>query len=177
MLEYCDDYNKFIKCIVKKIKIKFCVFNLNDDDLCQRGWLELIKAYYDYDASKGAKLTTYAYRRIFNGIKEEAISQINSGTSIKHINNPEFINIDDAEFEIADEDCVFFDDNFDDTSSVVRKMLTNEELKLLCTAFGIDCKQCADPKKLAERFGMSVLEVKKAMENGKRKLKVLYGRE
>lgn len=177
MLEYCDDYSKFIGSIVKKVKAMFSDFSLNDDDLCQRGWLELIKAYYDYDADKGAKLTTYAYCRIFNGIKEEAISQIDNGTSIKHIHNPEFINIDDAEFEITDEDCVYFDDNFDDTSSVVRKMLTKEELKLLCTAFGIDCEQCANPKKLAERFGMSVIEVKKTMENGKRKLRVLYGRE
>lgn len=177
MLEYCDDYNKFIKSIVKIIKTKYSQFTLNDDDLCQRGWLELIKAYYDYDVNIGAKLTTYAYQRIYNGIKEEAISHINKGISKKNIINPEFISIDDLEYDIADESSFDFDDNFDDTSSVVRQILTDEEYKLLCTAFGIDCEQCATPKKLAERFGMSVIEVKKAMENGKRKLRVLYGRE
>ncbi|MGN0679428.1 MAG: sigma factor [Oscillospiraceae bacterium] len=177
MLGYCDDYCKFIGSIVKKVKTMFSDFSLNNDDLYQRGWLELIKAYYNYDANKGAKLTTYAHDAIYYGIIKEAVSQIDKGTSIDQTNKPEFISLDDTDLDIADEISVDFEDNFDDTSSVVRQILTDIEFKLLCTAFGVDCEQCADPKKLAGRFGMSVIEVKKAMENGKRKLRVLYGRE
>ncbi len=177
MLEYCDDHIKFIISIIRKVKVYFSDFNLNDDDLYQRGWLELIKAYYDYDESKGAKFTTYAYYRIINGIKEEAFSQIDNGISTTNFKVLEFINLDDAELNIADESYVDSEDDSNEISRAVRQLLTQEEFMLLCSAFGIDCEQCADPKKLARRFGMSVLEVRKALESGKTKLRALYGRK
>ena len=63
MIEYNDDYNKLIKSIVKKVKQRFQKFTLDDDDLSQRGWLELITAYFSFDETMGIKFT--------NGFSEE----------------------------------------------------------------------------------------------------------
>ena len=177
MIEYNDDYNKLIKSIVKKVKQRFQKFTLVDDDLSQRGWLELITAYFSFDETMGIKFTTYSYQRVFRGIMAEAVSEINSGT----VNSEKLSNViylDEAELDIVDENVYEFDEDgsCEKLMGLVRQNLSQDEFKLLCCAYGIDCKQCSDPKKLAKQFGLTELEVKRLIESGKRKLRELYGR-
>ena len=71
------EYQTYMESIVRKIVSLFPGAQLSAEDLRQRGWLELIEAAGRYDAEKGAKFTTFAYRAVEEGIKREAIFQIN----------------------------------------------------------------------------------------------------
>ena len=71
-----DEYQKYIESIVRRIVGMFHGAKLSEEDLRQRGWLELIEAAGRYEAEKGAKFTTYAYRAVAEGIRREAIFQM-----------------------------------------------------------------------------------------------------
>ena len=121
---------------------------LSEEDLRQRGWLELIEAAGRYEAEKGAKFTTYAYRAVAEGIRREAIFQMDrSGVTGKN------------GAVLADRVSI------DGEDSVIRKVLY--------MAYGIGCERCANAGKIARELGMRELEVKRALQSGKRKLEEL----
>ena len=78
----------------------------------------------------------------------EAVSEINSGTgNSEKLSN--VIYLDEAELDIVDENVYEFDEDgsCEKLMGLVRQNLSQDEFKLLCCAYGIDCKQCSDPKK------------------------------
>lgn len=51
--------------------------------------------------------------------------------------------------------------------------LTEQEKRVLCMAYGIGCERCADARKIAGALDMRELEVRRALQSGKRKLEEL----
>lgn len=177
-----DEYQKYIGSIVKKIVYMFPDAQLSKEDLRQRGWLELIKAAGRYDVESGAKFTTYAYKAVEEGMKEEAIFQINrSGvTGRKFYTATDSISVDEENgIEMLSEQVLLYSDEGNEDRERAEQLrrdlqrLTENEKNVLYMAYGIDCERCANPKKIAKTFDMSELEVKRALESGKRKLEEL----
>ena len=181
-----DIYDGYIGKIVREVISLFEGFDFSKEDLYQRGWLELIKADGRYNSDKGAKFTTYAYKSVMEGIKEEAIFQINrSGvTGKEHVTSAECVSIDDEnglvekisedlsweQYEAGDEG---EEDGRTEKLRVNLQMLSENEKKVLYAAYGIECERCTNTRRIAQMLNMRELEVKKAMESGKRKLREL----
>ena len=53
------------------------------------------------------------------------------------------------------------------------QLLTEREKKVLYMAYGIGCERCAKAGKIAKALGMRELEVRRALQSGKRKLEEL----
>lgn len=178
-----DEYQKYIESIVRKIVYMFPDVQLSAEDLRQRGWLELIKAAGRYDAESGAKFTTYAYKAVEEGMKEEAIFQINrSGvTGRKFFTATDSISVDEENgvIEMLSEQVFLYSDEGNEDRERAEQLrrdlqrLTENEKNVLYMAYGIDCERCANPKKIAKALDMSELEVKRALESGKGKLEEL----
>lgn len=181
-----DEYDRYIGKIVREVISMFEGFNFSKEDLYQRGWLELIKADGRYDPGKGTKLTTYAYKSVMEGIKEEAIFQINrSGvTGKEHVATADCVSIDDENGIVVkiSEDLSWEqygagdEGKEDDRAENLRmnlQLLSENEKKVLYAAYGIECERCTNTGKIAQMLNMRELEVKKAMESGKRKLREL----
>ena len=181
-----DEYDRYIGKIVREVISTFEGFNFSKEDLHQRGWLELIKADGRYDPGKGAKFTTYAYKSVMEGIKEEAIFQINrSGvTGKEHVTSADCVSIDDENGIVVkiSEDLSWEqygagdEGKEDDRAENLRmnlQLLTENEKKVLYAAYGIECERCTNTRRIAQMLNMRELEVKKAMESGKRKLREL----
>lgn len=177
-----DEYDKFIKSIAKKVVREFDGVHFSEDDLCQRGWIELIKAADRYEKEKGVKFTTYAYKSVEEGIRDEAIFQMNRGgmTGKDKIAPADFVSMDEekgiAEM-ISEQRLSALDDGQEDESigelRTGLKLLTEKEKKVLYAMYGIGCERCSSAKKIAGLSGMRELEVKKLQESGKRKLREL----
>lgn len=178
-----NEYQKYIESIVRKIVCKFNGTQFSEEDLRQRGWLELIKAAGRYDAESGAKFTTFAYKAVEEGMKEEAIFQINrSGvTGRKFFIAADSLSVDEENgvIEMLSEQAFLYSDGENEDRERAEQLrrdlqrLTENEKNVLYMAYGIDCDRCANPKKIARALDMSELEVKRAMESGKRKLEEL----
>lgn len=181
-----DEYDRYIGKIVREVISMFEGFNFSKEDLYQRGWLELIKADGRYDPGKGTKFTTYAYKSVMEGIKEEAIFQINrSGvTGKEHVATADCVSIDDENGIVVkiSEDLSWEqygagdEGKEDDRVENLRmnlQLLSENEKKVLYAAYGIECERCTNTGKIAQMLNMRELEVKKAMESGKRKLREL----
>ena len=178
-----NEYQKYIESIVRKIVSMFPDVQLSAEDLRQRGWLELIEAAGRFDTEKGAKFTTFAYRAVEEGIKKEAIFQIDqSGVTgrecIVLTDAVPFDEDSDVVWEVSADAYIFWDaeharrDSIQDLRKDL-KLLTQNEKKVLFMAYGIGCERCANAKKIAKAFGMRELEAKRALQSGKRKLEEL----
>ena len=53
------------------------------------------------------------------------------------------------------------------------QLLTERKKKVLYMAYGIGCERCANAGKIAKALGMRELEVRRALQSGKRKLEEL----
>lgn len=178
-----NEYQKYIESFVRETVSLFIGVQLSEEDLRQRGWLELIKAAGRYDPEKGAKFTTYAYKAVAEGIKEEALFQINrSGvTGKERITAGNDVSIDEENGvieKLSEEEFFLLDAEHEDREREEQlredlQLLTENEKKVLYMAYGIGCERCAYAKKIAKALDMGELEVKRALESGKRKLRKL----
>ena len=156
---------------------------LSEEDLRQRGWLELIEAAGRYEAEKGAKFTTYAYRAVAEGIRREAIFQMDrSGVTGKNgavLADSVSIDGEDSVIRKISVEAFFLSDaerEERESAEQLRedlRLLTENEKKVLYMAYGIGCERCANAGKIARELGMRDLEVKRALQSGKRKLEEL----
>ena len=178
-----SEYQKYIESIVRKIVSMFPDMQLSAEDLRQRGWLELIEATGRYDAGKGAKFTTYAYRAVEEGIRREAIFQIDrSGVTGRvgiALTDVGPLNEDSNAIRGVSEDAFVFTNAENENRDSIEQLrgdlelLTENEKKVLYMAYGIDCERCANAGKIAKVLGIRELEVKRALQSGKRKLEEL----
>lgn len=178
-----NEYQKYIESIVRKIVSLFPDAQLSAEDLRQRGWLELMEAAGRYDAEKGVKFTTYAYRAVEEGIKREAIFQMDrSGVTGKdNAVLADCVSIDGENgiLEKLSEDALLLSDAAREERESAEQLredlqlLTENEKKALYMAYGIGCERCANAGKIAKALGIRELEVKRALQSGKRKLEEL----
>lgn len=73
--------------LVKDIAKSFINHGLDFDDLCQEGYLGLIKAVKNFDTEKKVKFQTYAYRVIKQNIKRAVEEQAKSISIPEHISS------------------------------------------------------------------------------------------
>lgn len=161
----------------------FSQFDFSMEDLQQRAWLELLRASERYDPAWGAKLTTYAKPAVQRGVREEAVFQINRAgiTGKEYVGPADSISIDEEENGILDMLAnqaapveTASDEAASDTDAVLRdglKQITEAERAVLYAVYGIGRERCANLKKVADILGMTEAEARRALENGKRKIR------
>lgn len=176
----CEEYQRYIESIVRKIVGMFPGAQLCKEDLRQRGWLELIRAAGMYDADRDAELTTYAYKAVAVGIRNEALFQIDRSGVTGKDGAADCVSIeeDSVIWKLSEE--AFFRSEAEHTDREKKEqlredlqLLTEQEKRVLCMAYGIGCERCADARKIARALDMRELEVKRALQSGKRKLEEL----
>lgn len=182
MINY-EDYHAYINKIVSNVTSGYVGYDLCKEDLVQRAWFELIKAEARYDANKGAKVVTYAYRAIEGGIKDEIGFQLNriGVTGKEGIVAINYVSMDEDNglAERLSEELVLSiekDESAEDHSNEIRRnlqLLSHTEMQVLSVAYGIGYERTTNIKKIAKLLNMSELEVKKVMETGKNKLREL----
>lgn len=167
----------------------FSGYSFSTEDLKQRAWLELLRVSEKYDPSMGVKLMTYAKKAVERGIKEEAVFQINRAglTGKDYVGSADSISIDDAGNGIAQ---MLAEGTVSDVGTEMSAekggeaqtepnldalrdglgQITETERAVLYAAYGIGCERCTNAKKTAKQLGLTETEVKRALENGKRKL-------
>ena len=176
-----EEYQKYIESIVRKIVGMFPGAQLSAEDLRQRGWLELIEAAGRYDEEKGVKFTTYAYRAVAEGIRREAVFQIDRSGVTGKDGAAECVSLDEENGMIRkiSEDAFFLsgaelaDRERQEQLRTDLQLLSEREKRVLCMAYGIGCGRCADARKIAAALDMRELEVRRALQSGKRKLEEL----
>ncbi|MBQ9519369.1 MAG: sigma-70 family RNA polymerase sigma factor [Firmicutes bacterium] len=168
-LELCG---KITRSIIKKLTSEY-FFDFDKDDLYQRGMLEFIEASKRYDEKKNAKFTTFAYKSVENGIKDEMKFQMNIA-GVDFVKPSKSVSLDEDNGLI---DTLAAEPEAEDNTDEIRRMvslkmeiLTETEQKVLCCFFGIDCERQIGLKKIAKQLAMSEIEVRLAMESGRRKL-------
>lgn len=176
-----EEYQKYIESIVRKIVGMFPGAQLSAEDLRQRGWLELIEAADRYEEEKGVKFTTYAYRAVMEGIRREAFFQIDRSGVTGKDGAADCVSIDEGSGVIRKlSEEAFFRSEAEHTDREKKEqlredlqLLTEQEKRVLCMAYGIGCERCADAGKIAGALHMRELEVRRALQSGKRKLEEL----
>lgn len=176
-----EEYQRYIESIVRKIVGMFPGAQLCKEDLRQRGWLELIRAAGTYDADRDAELTTYAYKAVAAGIRREAFFQIDRSGVTGKDGAADCVSIDEGSGVIRKlSEEAFFRSEAEHTDREKKEqlredlqLLTEQEKRVLCMAYGIGCERCADAGKIAGALHMRELEVRRALQSGKRKLEDL----
>ena len=176
-----EEYQRYIESIVRKIVGMFPGMQLSKEDLRQRGWLELIRAAGRYDEEKGVKFTTFAYMAVMEGIREEVLFQIDRSGVTGKDGAADCVSVDEGSGVIRKLSEEAFFRSEAECADRERKewlreglqLLTESEKKVLYMAYGIGCERCANAGKIAKALGMRELEVRRALQSGKRKLEEL----
>ena len=138
--------------------------------------LEFVKAAEKYDEKGTTKFTTFAYRSVMYGVNDEMKFQMNRAgvTGADFVKPSESVSLDEDNGSI---DTLAAEPETEDNTDEIRRkvssimeILTETEQKVLGCFFGIGCERQTGLKKISKQLGLREMEVKLAMESGKRKL-------
>ncbi len=168
--------------LVAHVMKKYYAADSDQEDLISIGTIGLIKAVSTFDASKGARLATYAARCVENEIlmyfraQRKSAQDVSLSDYIETGNDDTALSLMDVVSEDADLlDQVAARDSVTQLRQVMKTCLTQQERQVLAMRYGLDGEMARRQREVAQACGISRSYVSRIEKRALQKLRAALG--